>query len=306
MIARRLGAAGLALLLIAGAWLLRDRVIEDDRVTPGDEQRPADVLVCASELRELCRDVASSLAGELTVTVDEAGDTLDQLAAGTDAAPLWLTFDRFPQMLDTLRSAARVEPITYAVRPLARSPLAVVSRADSTASLTESCGDPIALACLADRTDLSPTFAPLQTATGMLAVAAAVASYGSGATVDLGDVQFLLWARRLEAAGARSLSGGTAVQTIQTRPTFAVAVGAEAELNAARRDAFDVLYADPVAYLDVVLVVPDGVDPPSGLADSLADGLLAAGWQGAEPSTPNGLPDPGIVLAVRDFWEDLG
>jgi hypothetical protein len=151
---------------------------------------------------------------------------------------------------------------------------------------------------------LSPTFAPIDTAIGTIGVAAAVNAFGGGA-VDLSGLDLLTWARRLEGLGFPALSGGTAVQTIQTRPSFAVAIGAEAELANARRDAFDVLYAEPMTSLDAVLMVPDGVDPPEGLAAALGDALQESGWQAPDPSKPSGLPAPGMIVAIRDFWEGL-
>ena len=176
-------------------------------------------------------------------------------------------------------------------------------RPDSTDALVQACGNPVDLACLADQTQLSPTFAPLDTGIGTLGVAAAVAAHGDG-VVDLSDVQFLVWARRLEAAGAHSLSGGTAIQTIQTRPTFPVAIGAEAELAVHNVDAFDVLYADPMTSLGVELMVPEGVDLPYDLARRLGTALQANGWQ-PPATTDDHLPDPGQIVAIRNFWSDL-
>jgi hypothetical protein len=262
-------------------------------------------LVCVSELRDVCRAVADQLDEDVTVRIADAGDTLDELAASDGGAPMWVTFDPFPQMVDELRRARGEAPIAGDASRLAGSPLAAIVVAESSTALTEACGDPIDLACLADHTDLSPTFAPLDTGVGTLGVAAAVNAYGDG-RFDPSSLELLKWARRLEGAGFPALSGGTAVQTIQTRPSFDVAIGAEAELADARRDAFDVLYAEPMTSVDVVLMVPDGVDSPDRLAALLGETLRSSGWQAPAQSPSGGLPEPGVIVAIRDFWEGLG
>ena len=317
MIAKRLVAALFAVGLILGAWLVRDRVIDDDDRADaadddgddgddddGDDNGDANTLVCVSELRDVCRAVADRLAGDVTVRIADAGATLDELAGGDGGEPMWLTFDPFPQMVDELRRARGANPIAGDESRLASSPLAAVVLPDSTAALAESCGDPIDLACLADHTDLSPTFAPIDTGVGTLGVAAAVAAHGGG-SFDPNSLGLLTWARRLEGAGFPALSGGTAVQTIQTRPSFDVAIGAEAELANARRDAFDVLYAEPMTSVDVVLMVPDGIDPPDRLAVSLGETLRSRGWLAPAQSPNAGLPDPGVIVAIRNFWKEL-
>ena len=231
MIAKRLIAALCAVGLILGAWVVRDRVIEGDgsSTAAADGSGNDNVVVCASELRDVCRAVADDLGDDIAIPqIANAGDTLDDLSTTDGAAPMWITLAPFPRMVDEVRTARGLDPINHTEQPLASSPHAAVVRPDSTDTLVQACGNPVDLACLADQTQLSPTFAPLDTGIGTLGVAAAVAAHGDG-VVDLSDVQFLVWARRLEAAGAHSLSGGTAIQTIQTRPTFPVAIGAEAE-----------------------------------------------------------------------------
>jgi hypothetical protein len=309
MIAKRLIAALFAVGLVLGAWVVRDRIIEDDAAdaadNDGDNEEGGDAtLVCVSELRDVCRDVADRLGGDTAVRIADAGDTLDELASTEGAAPMWLTFHPFPQMVDEMRRAGGREPIARTDSAIAGSPLAAVVLADSTEALAEACGDPVDLPCLADQRALSPTFAPIDTGIGTLGVAAAVAAFGDG-NVDLSSLELLTWARRLEGAGFPALSGGTAVQTIQTRPSFAVAIGAEAELANARRDAFDVLYAEPMTSADVVLMVPDGADPPDGLASMLGEALQSNGWRAPDQSATSGLPAPGVIVAIRDFWEGL-
>jgi hypothetical protein len=308
MIAKRVGAGLLAVLLILGAWVVRDRIIDDDDAgaTPGnddDDDRPGEVLHCLAELRDVCRTIATGFEA-LDVRIEAAGATLDELASA-DSDALWLTVAPLPDVIADLRQRVGAAPTGQATIAVASSPLALVVRRQSTEALVAACGDPVELACLADQDSLAPTFAGLDTASGMLAVAAAADSFG-GAALDPSGVDFAVWARDLKAAGAPALSGGTAIQTIQTRPTFGVALGAEAELAAAQRSNFDVLYPDRPVHFDAVLMVPDGVEVPSGLIAAATDAMTAAGWAAPRnDGTPSGLPSPGVILAVRDIWEDL-
>lgn len=313
MIAKRIGAGLLAVMLILGALVVRDRVIEDDGAgaTSGDDSdegddddRPAEVLYCVSELRDTCRAIEAEL-DSIEVRTATAGSTLDEIAAADPSGAMWLTMAPLPEMLAILRQSGSLDPIEFSATPLASSPLALVTRPDSSEALVAGCGDPVDLACLSDQADLAPTFAGLDTASGMLAVAAAASAFG-GEALDVNDPRFTVWARTLKTAGASSLSGGTAIQTIQTRPTFGIAVGAEAELAEAQRPRFVVLGpARPIQY-DVVLMVPSGVEVPPQLAPVAVESLTSNGWQPAgADATATGLPSPGVILAVRDIWEDL-
>jgi len=50
--------------------------------------------------------------------------------------------------------------------------------------------------------------------------------------------------------------------------------------------------------------VPEGVDPPHDLARRLGTALQANGWQ-PPATTDDHLPDPGQIVAIRNFWSDL-
>jgi hypothetical protein len=314
MIAKRIGAGLLAIVLILGAWLVRDRVIDDDGANAdsadngdnGDEgdDEAGEILYCISELRSACDAIGDQIES-LDVRILPAGSTLDELAQADSTTAMWLTMAPLPEMVNTLRESRAADPIVWTSSTLATSPLSVVVLNDSSATLVTACGDPVDLTCLADQSALSPTFAGLDSASGMLGVAAAAAAFG-GDALDLNDPQFTVWARRLVGAGATQLSGGTAVQTIQTRQTFDVAVGAEAELAEAQRPKFDVLLPAQPAQLDVVLAVPEGIDAGDRLARVARESLAGAGWQPPRPAdAATGLPSPGVILAVRDIWEDL-
>ena len=303
MIARRLAALAMTVALIAGAYLIRSRVIDGDTSADGPPtSSEAATLVCIDELADVCRSLGD-LDG-LPVVVESAGTTLTRLRGDDAGSVIWLTMAPFPEMAAQMRSAERLPAIATEQTILASSPLALVVRSSDADTVAERCGPTsIPLRCLGDLTDLSPTFAPTASAIGTLGIASALVAYGGG-SFDPGDLDLLTWAGPLKRAGAPSLSGGTAIGTIQTRPTFGIAVGAEAELTQARRSSFEVLDAEPMVRLDVELMVPDGVRAPDDLANRIQAALLASGWDAAG-SGDGGVPDPGVVLAARTFWEEL-
>ena len=57
----------------------------------------ASELVCLTELEDVCAELVATHS-DLDVTVEDAGITLDRLAARRSASPLWLTFEPFPAM----------------------------------------------------------------------------------------------------------------------------------------------------------------------------------------------------------------
>jgi hypothetical protein len=305
VIVKRIAALAAALALIAGAWLLRDRVIEGD-AAGNDGERPsqsATSIVCISELQSVCSTARDELGGDVTWTVADAADTLAQLTAASPSRSVWITLAPFPDMVAFQRDRAGAPALDGTTTTLASSPLALVVRPDRTAELTDACAGDLSWTCVGEQVALRPTFAPIDTAIGAVSVAVAIEQY-AGPGVDFGDLGLLTWARALRGAGTSSLSGGTAVATIQTRQTFGVAIGAEAELAPSRAADFDVLYAEPMTTLDVVAFAPDGVDLPAELLTAVRAELTASGWD--PPSTSAGGPQAEIVLAAIDYWRRFG
>src|SRR6478735_4853564 len=148
MIAKRLIAALCAVGLILGAWVVRDRVIEGDgsSTAAADGSGNDNVVVCASELRDVCRAVADDLGDEITMQIANAGDTLDDMSTTDGEVPMCVTLAPFPQMVDEVRTARGLDPINHTEQPLASSPLAAVVRPDSTDALVQACGNPVDLA----------------------------------------------------------------------------------------------------------------------------------------------------------------
>ncbi|MGH9134248.1 MAG: hypothetical protein ACRDZZ_09955 [Ilumatobacteraceae bacterium] len=321
MIARRLGAAALAVGLIGGAWLIRDRVIEDDASADGPP-REAHQIVCVSDLETACAALDRE-RDDVSVRIEDAAVTLAATAGLEDAsgAPVWVTMAPLPAMVDDLRDAARRAPLETTQSDIASSPIALVVPVDRAAVLAKRCGAPaIEWECLGDVAgepwsdidgaglpgNVRPAFTPIDTALGLLGVADAVAGYFGTAPIVVDDPDFVSWARPLARAVSESaLSSGSAIATIQTRRSaLDVAVGAEAELSDTSGSTFALAYADPMIRADVVVAVPAGTSLPGDLVDDLAELLRAERWD--PPSAdPNPLPGARDLLAIRAAWKEF-
>ncbi len=304
MIAKRLAAIVVTVGLIVGALVVRDQVIDGDG-NSDQSARSATVLVCASEFKTVCDSI--EIPG-VTISIEQAGDTLDRLAAtaSTDDVPMWLTFDPFPAMVALQRTAADQSPLALDARALGSSPIALVTVDDGTIDLTTACGDPVSLRCLGDSQTAVGFARSTDSGIGLLGVVQATSGYGSASGVPLADARFQRWLRGLVTGVSPSqLSGGTAIATIQTRPSsMDVAVGAVAELGVAQRTRYAVQYAEPMIRADVVLALPPGASIAADLSDALTAALVADGWD-APSAAPNPLPDPTTVIAVRSLWKEL-
>jgi hypothetical protein len=302
MTLKRLAAVALALVMITGAWLVRDRVI-DDGAADADEPANAGVLVCTSELADLCRLVVGD---RFVVVSDTASDTLDRLAVDGAEPELWLTFDGFPQMMNSRRGTVGLPPIEYTAKELASSRLAAIVRRSTTGQVVEACGDPVDLGCVGELTQLTPAVSSVDSGLGLLAISAAFATRTDD-EIAFDDIELQSWARGFRRSSDRvQLSGGTAVATIQTRTSVAVALGVEAELSPSQREGFDVLYAAPMARAKVVLLRPTGFDVSDDLLVELGDALIARGWD-SPPSTSDAgaFPATETMIAIREFWSEL-
>ncbi len=305
MIARRIAALAATVVLILAAMLVRDRIIESNDEGPDRAPTAAAELICVTELTSVCRNID---AGGLTVRVEQAGVTLDRLGAidATATDVIWLTFDPFPQMVDVLRDVTGPSVFDLGVRPLASSPIALVSSSAEAADLATACGEPVSWRCLGDSGTTTGFARSTDSGTGLLGVAQAALGYHVNSELMLADAQFQRWLRTVVTlVPASQLSGGTAVATIQNRPSsMDVAVGAEAELLATQRGGFTVQYAEPMIRADVTLAVSQGASVPDGLAEVLSAALTGAGWDPPAP-TPNPISDAGTITAIRTLWKEL-
>src|SRR5262245_51039689 len=141
MWAKRLATILVAVGLVVGAVLIRRNVIEGGDDDGDDTSDPADELVCLTELADVCATLGAS-DQDLTITVEDAGETLARVAEG-EPAPLWLTFAPFPAM---------VEGGLYGAEPevLAATRLAVATLAERADVLATGCAQATLWRCIGD------------------------------------------------------------------------------------------------------------------------------------------------------------
>lgn len=323
----RLLAVLVAAGLIVGALATRDGM--DTPGLPGAD--PTGTVVCATELRQVCDDLAGE---DLTVRVQDAGVSLDELA--TDDPPAveaWLTLRPWPQMVRDRREQAGLDVLLGDdSATLAVSPLVLAVWDDRAEILTGAC-DPVSWRCVGDVAGgtwadiggpdtwgaVKPGHAdPARSAGGLLALHQATADR-LGTTEytrrDLDDRAFFGWFTTLQDAvpDFRPPSGSPLLAMAQVGPAAFDVVGAvEAEVLALRERAAErvgrlqVLPGGPAVTAEVVVVA---VGPDTRVAERVADAapelLAARRWDTQDGQTAQAVPSPGALEALRATWSEV-
>lgn len=329
---RQVAAVVAAVALIAGAFGIR-RVLDDgdDGTTDPTETTTATParsgeVVCITELAAVCDELRST-DPELTVRTESAFATLDRLAAQDDGiVPTWVTVAPFPAMVDSLRAGNNRDPFELESTEVAASQLAIAVPATSPAGRAEAiaatCG-PNTWRCVGDADNWQSlgveTDVELKIGIGdadRSVVALASLAIAAAGYFDLPDVSssslqadpaFGTWLGRLaRSASLSSLSGGTPLPTMLTRPgAVNVAATSVAEVAAfpATTTGAEVNYPEPAMWLQAVVARPAGTEPPEPLTSTAAEVLVAAGWDEADQAG-NPLPSASTMLALRVLWQE--
>lgn len=294
-----------ALGLIVGAIFVR-RSLDgngdgDGQVTDG---KPTTMhVVCAEELRTACE--ALGFGPRFDIDIEDAAVTADKLQqeGASDVLDIWAVPHPWPDIIDDARTRAGLTPLFADASTVVGS------------SRLVAVGDPSLdgcdWKCLGERGagGLRLGSRPLATSgLGVLTVGAAAAGWFGGpsfATNDF-DPAFDRWLAGF--VGATEETANPVTQLLQSRAFFDVALSFEAEAGPAlenaspdRTEGLALLRPAPAASLDAVVVTaPNGLASESDdLAASLQQALAAAGWSHS-PTGPNGLPSPGVLIALRD------
>lgn len=332
MTLRRIGAVLLAVVLVAGALLLRRTVLDDDTATAPDDtaapttppSAPAGTVVCITELADVCAEIRARVP-DVTVSVEDAGVTLDELALLPDDAPrpLWITIQPFPAMVDELRVADNLEPFGPTAESAGTSRLAIATQPGRSDVLSAACAGRPVWACIGEDagapwTDVGgdaawgrvrPSLGDVdRQALALASFAVAVAGYVGRPDIrgsDLDDPAFAPWLRRLAGAvGLSSLSSVTPLATMERRASaLDIAATSDAELVAVGGDRFDVNYPEPSMWVEAVVAVPEGTSSPDGLVAVVVDTLALAGWE-PPGAVAQALPSATTMLALRARWQD--
>ncbi len=345
----RVWAVVVAVVMVVAAIAIRAR-IDDSRNTDGDAR-----LVCATELGATCLALDDAVGG-LDVTVEPAGTTFARLTALPDAdldqpgLDGWLVPGPWPAMVDSTRARCQLRPVFESeTNALARSPLAIVVRSDREQVLADGpCAGTVAWPCLGDAAgddwnDFggSATWGtvkigntdPTTSATGLLVLAQAASEF-LGTTeysrAELAGDAFLAWIGRLEDSAPPAAAPFE--QMLQAFPTAVYDAAGDTEADAGprlasaapdRRNAFALLYPEPVATADVALALSATSERDDDIEDVAGGGrareeLARSGWRvdgqplargvRERPRLPanNNLPtDPGVYIALQDTWRQV-
>ena len=264
----------------------------------------------------------------VTVTIEDAGVTLDRLAALETGAesPLWLTVEPYPAMVDSIRAGARAEPLGYSTSVLGASQLGLALPPDGRLDvLLAACDGQPVWRCIganagspwselggeANWGTVRPALGDVDdSALGLSSFAASVAGYFNDPDVTRSrwenDPAFIPWLDNLaDTSSGVSLSGGSALGTMATRPSaLDIAATADFELAAVDADSqrFARNYPAPEMWLQAVLAVPGGA-AAGDLAGELSEQLRTSGWDDAATATTP-VPSASTMLALRAYWND--
>ena len=334
MTAKRLVALVAAALLVVGAFVVRRNVIEDDdgpvstddaAVTEPARENATEV-VCITELRDVCTELQQQHP-DLVATIEDAGTTLDRLAELDDPAnaPVWLTIDPFPAMVDELRQN---DPLGFESDAVGASQLAVAFPSDGRAEvITSFCESEsqrlwqcIGANAGTDWSDLgggsipgalSPSLGEVpEAALALVSFGHSVASYfgeTNPSATRFGETSFITWLRNLSGASeGRTQQNSTPLATMAVRPALDTAATATFEVAAIddAGDEFDVNYSEPQMWIQAVIATPAGVATPDDLAADVTRLLAEHDWN---PPTAAEAPPPSAstLLALRALWDEI-
>jgi hypothetical protein len=320
--ARRLGAAVAAVVLVVGAFFVRDRTGTSDR--DGSDTTQAATVVCVKETAAACEDLRRRVP-QLDVRIEDVEVTVD---AATQAAfnpadlDAWLVPQSFPELVDGRRTQAGLPPLFagYDTTVVARSPMVFAIWGDRAQALEPTCGPTVTWLCVGDVAGRPWSELGGQTAwgsvkpghpradttvEGLFAVAqASAAKLGRTdvASNDLTDPDFRTWITRLERSVPTFTppAGTPFAQMLFTGPSaFDVSAALEATAAPATagsryRSSLRIVVAEPGVTADLVVAVPTGGSPSRRAADELRRdptraALAQSGWRVSGQPLADGL-----------------
>lgn len=332
----RLLALVAAVAMVVGAVTLRSRLDEDGaRVAATGSLR----LVCSAEVAEACTRLAE-IDPRVSVMVEEAAATADRLGGDGpgDADPDgWLVAGPWASFVAEPRRQAGRPPLTEGP-VLARSAVGLVVWPERAEVLAALCPNTeVNWKCVGDVAGMrwaelggpetwgpvKPGHPPSTTAVGLAVVGAATAGFFGRtdlARADLDDDGYRDWLARLERSIPNRSASPLEDMLVRGPSAFDIVGTIEAQARpllgrSARADKPIWLYPSPMATADVSLASTAG-DRGELLArivngEAGRKALRSIGWR-AEDATPdrpplpatNGLPDPGVLDALRGVVEE--
>jgi len=319
----RLLALVAAVAMVAGAVVVRGRLDDDGAGRAGAVGSLR--LVCSTELAEACRLLEAD-DQRVAATVEEAAATAERLVAGTDddvdgwlVAGPWADFVAEPR-----RQAGLGELSTGPV--LGRSRVGLVVWPDRAQVLAGRCaGGTLNWKCLGEVAGVrwadiggpeawgpvKPGHPPVTSAAGLAVIGAATAGFFGRtdlARADLDDDGYRDWLARLERAIPSPTATPLEDMLVRGPSAFDVVGTIEAQAvpliaRAARPDKPMALYPSPMATADVTLASKADENGRRLAAVLSSDvgrtALQVGGWRNDLDTKANGLPDSGLLDALR-------
>lgn len=328
-VVQRIVAVAVAVGLVVGALVVRDRLDDDDATAPSSpDAATPELVVCDDSLAAACR-AAFPATADVELVIEPLAATIARLTAddggGSGADDLaWVTLAPMPELVDEERRRALLGDVFTTVERVATSPLAAVTSNERAAALEAACAPELTLRCIGDRAgqpwaDLGaagnlgtvrPSHEePDDRARGALTYAWLATAYAGGPQLDARSAELSAWASTVERA-APAVSGGTSPtqELIVRQGAYDIALTTEADATTAGAadPRYRVLYPAPMAEAEVV--VAGGAAIPADLVVALRSALVDQGWQPADGApTGGGLPGAGVVQALRTVsWNEVG
>lgn len=328
---KRLGAVVVAVAMIAGAWLLRDRLDGGDSSSGGGGDQVDQLrLRCATELSAVCSALEEEL-DDVSVTVEQPGTTSDalvELAEGEDPGfDAWLADGPWAAITADNRGFANADGqvLDESSGVLARSPSVIVVQESRTSALTDACGGTLSWACIGEQpTSLRVGLPTPERGDGLVVLAGAVASQLGTTDYSASDFDspgFAGWFDRLTELSSDTPLGRQSplARALAAAGTFGVVGALEAQsVDLLRsRGGYVTIYPEPMTTADITLTPRLGLDAEELVdrlgADRLSAAAAAEGWRvdgdapegaGDVPALPDGdqLPGPGVLQRLREMW----
>ena len=253
MNAKRLLAILAASAMIAGAWFVRTKVIDNKTTvaTGGGTTQPTDApttsrrVVCVAELEDACRASGS------IYTVEPVSTTLAMLASEPNPDIVWITTSPLPEMADAARLRANQPPLPVDQRKALGSTTVVVAAPTERVTVLKAACPDLSWKCIGEKTNRpwkeiggqagwqDVTFRhrdPLVSAGGLSVFGAALAGRTGRTDIGTGDLavsDVRSWTNQLENANKQPTSD----------PLTSIVVGTRFDLVGAlaTEDAMDLL-----------------------------------------------------------------
>ena len=316
----KLLALVVAVAMVGGAFYFRSRSDDEGtKIDDGTKRSGKLRIACVSELTTACQALAGD---DVEIVLTDAGDTADTLAAA-DAGPppydAWITLEPWPAMVDVVRQVDQRPALFDKTPAVASQPLAILTFASVVEELKPPCGGAVDWSCLGDNAGAQRKVAipAAKAALGVLVAGQAASSRLETTDFDRDAIRaapFQAWLKRL-LGNASSRTSDAAIRMAQLGPAAFIAAGttkgfgrAAATSPQGQQKQMIVVDPRPAATAKVVvapLVSGDRADRAIALLTGKtgSSALRQAGWTVPAVAGGTGLPDAGVLVALREEIE---